>query len=310
MAKNDLNNQTKRIEKERSMSLLRKIVKNVTPYGILRMLQNSKNLSVNGSDRGGGAVKLRTSLSDNGEYSDFCLKASNDSLTFSNFRQNSIYRKVLEHVSPQLGEEYLAAITERRPGMLGSIEKIKENDAYGNPDLVEYEPIGKICPSTLRYTKVLADLLNLFDSLDGMNIVEIGVGYGGQCRLINSITLPKEYTLVDIKPALLLAQYYLDGFVLHSVMKYKTMNELRKNSYDLLISNYAFTELPRKIQNVYLEKIILNSNRGYITYNDITPEYFHSYKKDELLEIIPNSFVIDEVPLTHEKNCIIVWKNK
>ena len=285
------------------MKLLKKIVKGIMPYVIMRMYQNSKK------EKNAVPVKLKTSLSDNGRYPDFCLKASNDMLIFSNFRQNLIYRKVLEHVSPQLGREYLSTINCCMPGLLKDIDKIKENDIFGNPDLIEYESVGKICPSTLRYAKVLADLLNLFDSLNKLNIIEIGVGYGGQCRMINSIASPKEYTLVDIKPALLLAQCYLDGFVLSSVIKYKTMNELEKKQYDLVISNYAFTELQRKIQDVYLDKIILNSKRGYITYNEITPDWFQSYKKDELLNLIPNSFIINEIPLTHEKNCIIVWNN-
>jgi putative sugar O-methyltransferase len=285
------------------MKLLKKIAKGMMPHTVVRIYQNHK--------RGKNVipVKLKTSVSDNNKYPDFCLKASNDVLVFSNFRQNSVYREILEHVTPQLGQKYLTAINDCRPGLLKDIDKIKENDIYGNPDLVKYESIGEICPSTLRYTKVLADLLNLFDSLEELSIVEIGVGYGGQCRVINSITSPKEYTMVDIKPALLLAQCYLDGFVLSSVMKYKTMNELEKNKYDLAISNYAFTELPRKIQDVYLDKVILGSKCGYITYNEITPDYFQSYKKEELLKIIPHSFVMNEVPLTHEKNCIIIWGN-
>ena len=85
------------------------------------------------------------------------------------------------------------------------------------------------------------------------------------------------------------------------------MNELEVKQYDLVISNYAFTELTREIQDVYLKKIILNSKKGYITYNDISPESFKSYKKEELLKIIPNSRIIDEKPLTHERNCIIIW---
>ena len=187
------------------------------------------------------------------------------------------------------------------------MDKIKANDLYGNPSFSQYKTIGKICPSTLRYAKVMADLLNHFDSLDGLKIAEIGVGYGGQCRVINAITKPEEYTLVDIRPALLLAQIYLDGYILASVMKYTTMNELRKEAYDLVISNYAFTELRRDIQDVYLEKIILNSKHGYIIYNDITPEWFRSYKKDELVKIIPNARITEETPKTHERNCIIVW---
>lgn len=163
-----------------------------------------------------------------------------------------------------------------------------------------------ICPSTLRYTKVLADLMK-FIRLDGLKIAEIGVGYGGQCRVINAVTKPKEYTLVYIKPALLLAQTYLDGYILPSLMKYRTMNELKILNYDLVISNYAFSELKRDIQDVYLQKIILNSKHGYITYNEITPDEFRSYTKDELVEIITNAKIMEENPKTHEKNCIILW---
>jgi hypothetical protein len=93
-------------------------------------------------------------------------------------------------------------------------------------------------------------------------------------------------------------------------MNYKTMNELKKQNYDLVISNYAFTELRREIQDVYLEKIILPSCRGYISYNEITPEYFRSYNRDELIKIIPNSHIVEEAPLTHPKNCIIVWGDR
>jgi len=90
-------------------------------------------------------------------------------------------------------------------------------------------------------------------------------------------------------------------------LTYKTMNELSKRDYDLVLSNYAFTELPRAIQDVYLNKVILNSERGYITYNEITPREFNSCKSGELIEMIPGSRILKEEPLTHPKNCIIVW---
>jgi putative sugar O-methyltransferase len=281
--------------------MLKKIVKNILPHFIVRKIQNSRNV------KSGVSVDLKTSLTDNEEYPNFCLNAANDLLVFSNFRQNKIYQKVLEHVDVKTGGLYLEEIIRTMPDLINEIEKIKMNDAYGNPIIYDYKTIGKICPSTLRYAKVLADLFNNFNSLDGLKIVEIGVGYGGQCRIINAIAKPAEYTLVDIRPALLLAQTYLDGYVLSSVMKYKTMNELNKETYDLIISNYAFTELKRDIQDVYLEKIILNTKHGYITYNETTPEYFKSYKKDELIKTIPNAKVIEENSKTHENNCIIVW---
>lgn len=105
----------------------------------------------------------------------------------------------------------------------------------------------------------------------------------------------------------MLAQRFLDNYVTQSTLFYLTMNELAKNDYDLVISNYAFSELRREIQDVYLEKIILRSQRGYITYNEITPPDFNSYKKEELLRIIPGSELSDENPLIHPRNCIIQW---
>jgi len=250
---------------------------------------------------------LSTSLSDNRSYPNFCNKASIDYRIFTKFRRNEIYQQILEHVSFETGNLYLEEIKKNEITLLKHIEDFKINDNWGTPELFTYAMIGKISPSTLRYIKVYSDLRLHFNNLDNKSICEIGVGYGGQCRIVNSINSPKSYTLVDIKPALRLSQTYLDNYILNSKIEYKTMNELDKQDYDLVISNYAFTELPRSIQDVYLKKVILNSKSGYIIYNEITPDYFNSYKREELLTIIPNSYIVNEIPLTHKNNCVILW---
>jgi hypothetical protein len=250
--------------------------------------------------------RISTSLSDNQAYPQVCIQASNDYRLFNNFRRNPIYNQILEHVSEKQGSEYLQVILNDLD-ILAAINDFKLNDNYGNPRMSEYPNIGMISPSTLRYVKVLADIKTHFQTVDNLNIVEIGIGYGGQCRVINAYYKPATYCLVDIQPALALAQRFLDNYVLHSVVTYMTMNELGQRDYDLVLSNYAFTELPRTIQDIYLSKVILNSKRGYITYNEITPKEFNSYKSDELITIIPGSKILKEIPLTHPKNCIIVW---
>ena len=247
-----------------------------------------------------------TSLSDNQSYPQVCINASGDYRFFNNFRRNPIYNKILEHASEEQGKQYLQLIS-KDSDILGAINNFKSNDHYGNPRVYEYPDIGEISPSTLRYIKVLTDLKKYFHPLDDSNICEIGIGYGGQCRVINSYYKPATYCLVDIQPALSLAQRFLDNYIVHSVLTYKTMNELSRRDYDLVISNYAFTELPRTIQNVYLNKVILNSKRGYITYNEITPKEYNSYKSDELIEMIPGARILKEEPLSHPKNCLIVW---
>ncbi|MFO7554344.1 MAG: putative sugar O-methyltransferase [Desulfobacterales bacterium] len=253
--------------------------------------------------------KLSTSFSDNQSYPQFCLQASNDLQVFNTFRSNPIYNEILEHVSEKQGREYLEQI-KKNPEILKGINTFKENDLFGNPRVSEYANIGKISPTTLRYVKVLTDLNFFFGNLDGFNICEIGVGYGGQCRIIDCYFSLNAYWLIDIKPALMLSRRFLDNYDIRSTLFYKTMNETEKINYDLLISNYAFSELNRKIQDLYLEKVILNSKRGYITYNEVTPPEFHSYKKQELIEIIPDSVIIEEIPFTHPQNCIIIWGDK
>jgi len=249
-----------------------------------------------------------TSVSDNEAYPQLCLRASNDNRVFENFRRNPVYNEILEHVSEEQGKAYLELIS-RDPEMFGAMARFRTNDDFGNPRTFEYSSVGSISPSTLRYVKVLADLKAHFKTLDHFDICEIGVGYGGQCRIINAWFKPATYTLVDIPPALALARRYLEKYTIPSALSCRAMNELAHQDCDLVISNYAFTELPRSLQDVYLEKVILRSARGYMTYNEITPVEFNSYKAHDLLRMIPGAERIDEEPLTHPKNCIIVWTN-
>jgi len=250
---------------------------------------------------------FQTSLTDNIDYPEFCWQASLDYSIFRDFRCNEIYRTALEHDSFEQGLEYLEAINKSKSNVLSKINEFLKNDRIGNPEVFDYEGIGTIAPPTLRYIKILSDLETEFGTLDNLNICEIGVGYGGLCRIISSYFKVKTYTLVDLKPVLMLAKRYLDHYPLNTTPIYKTMNELPKESYDIAISNYALTELRREIQDIYLEKVLLSATRGYITYNEINPEDFNSYTKEELIQLIPQIRVNQEVGILHPKDCILVW---
>lgn len=252
-------------------------------------------------------MNFQTSLTDNFAYPDFCLQASLDPTIFKNFRQNEIYNTALEHDSFEQGKEYLEVIQKSDSNVLSKIHELLKNDQIGNPIVFDYEGIGTVAPPTLRYIKILSDLESEFGSLDNFNICEIGVGYGGLCRIISSYFHVKNYQLVDLKSVLLLAKKYLENYEINTTITYKTMDELSEESFDIVISNYAFTEIRREIQEVYLEKIMLPAKRGYITYNEINPEDFNSYKKEELIKLIPQIKVKEEVGILHHKDCILVW---
>ena len=46
-----------------------------------------------------------------------------------------------------------------------------------------------------------------------------------------------------------------------------TLNEQLPCNYDLVISNYAFSELPMLVQQAYIRKVLAYCTRGYLTMN-------------------------------------------
>ncbi len=260
---------------------------------------------------------MQTSISDDGFYPQFCYLASQDREVFNNFRRNSVYTRVLEHVTEEYGKQYLDVIFANSKIQFDADDwrKFKDNDLYGNPAVSSYQINENnilVSPTTIRYVKVLTDVISKFDTENIHSIAEIGIGYGGQCRIIKSALLVETYTLFDLPEVLGLAEEYLNNYQeCKTGIRYVDGKHIYINdSYDFVISNYAFSELRRRVQDEYLEKVILRSKSGYITWNSLSYKFLDGYSVSELLELIPDSHVIEERPLTSEENCIIIWGNK
>lgn len=256
-----------------------------------------------------------TSLSEVSRYPLVCYLASKDERLFSTFKRNRIYRGVLEHVSKEQGKQYLDVIGEYGLLTPEDWQEFLKNDFYGKPFQSTYNILGRnitISPTTIRYAKVLCDILSMFDTSDIKSVAEIGIGYGGQCRLIRNKMPEAMYTLVDLPEVLGLSEKYLRHYEeCRENIRYIDGGHIYLDEgYDLVISNYAFSELQRDVQDMYLSKIILKSKRGYITYNPLSHMRLGGYSDDELLEKIPGSSRIDERPLTFKGNCIITWGSK
>lgn len=254
------------------------------------------------------------SLSNNCKYPQFCLNAALSDKIFKNFKTSPIYREILEHVDLKFATEYIKEIKKYNPELLKGelIEKFKKNDKYGNPKLFEFDDLGKISGTTLRYINILSLIISMFDSLEGKNVCEIGVGYGGQMRIISEYFNLNSYTLVDMHQVLMLAQKFLDCYPIKTTINYKTMHELSYDTkYDFVISNYAFSEITREFQEIYIEKVLKNSKSGIMVMNQVAYETYNSYSKEELCQILPNNpRIIPEAPLTYENNYVIVWGEK
>jgi hypothetical protein len=201
-------------------------------------------------------------------YLQATVEALADDKSFNRFRSNRKYMWVVETVNDDNGELCLNYIKENYPLVYSHLKKFKSNDYVGGPEIFHYADHNiSLNPTTCRYIKVLGDLIELFGSLDGLNIIEIGSGYGGQCKVIHELFTPKSYTIVDLDQVLELNKKYLGSFGKTFIPR--SIEDKAEIKYDLCISNYAFSEFDRPYQTLYAEKIIKNSTNGYMILNFI-----------------------------------------
>jgi putative sugar O-methyltransferase len=255
--------------------------------------------------------KSNRSVSDDGSYITAVKEAVSNYNSFCNFKRDSRYTAILEHASINQGSDCLEIIRSDSPALIERINDFKENDLEGGATVSMYDDIGSISPSTLRYLKVASDLKTLFGEVIEGNIAEVGVGYGGQLLISDKIFKFKEYHLFDLPPVLELTSRYLECHILNNSYRLFTLNQHNGEiNYDLVVSNYAFSELPSKLQIRYIKKIFSKSKRGYLTMNSGLPS--SAFQQDkltfaELEKLLPHFEVMAERPLTHPGNYIIFW---
>jgi putative sugar O-methyltransferase len=250
---------------------------------------------------------VKTSASDNGQYPELCMQAAHDPELFAHFKRHPIYNSILEHVTEAQGVSYLTVALQQTPHYLNLLDHFRQNDLLGNPQIFNFGHFGNFSPTTLRYVKVTSDLEHLFGDLTQWDIIEIGGGYGGQCKIITDLFKYKSYTIVDLSGPLALTKKYLSDLGIDNVT-FLTEEELPSGkTYDLIISNYAFSECVRPTQQVYLNKALIPSKRGYLTCNN--GEFFNKRELMNQLEIHHlNVQELPEIPLTGERNYLLVWK--
>ena len=133
---------------------------------------------------------------------------------------------------------------------------------------------------------------------EGIDIVEIGGGYGGLCLCLHYFAPSfdiniKSYTIIDLTDVLRLQKMYLNSNGIQNVNFEDTVtygkNIDKKNMF--FISNYAFTELHRDKQNQYLQDLFPKVKHGFMCWNMI--DYYDFGFK---------TYVIDEIPKTGQYN--------
>ena len=300
------------MNKSNKKSLLQKILRETNPLTIYRRLNTRfVKFFIDRKPVEFVGISSNRSESDDGQYVAVVNAAAQDYQIFKNFKRHPAYTAILEHASEAEGLAYLVVALEQSPEFLNKIEDIKSNDEVGNPIVYEYPTVGRVSPSTLRYLKVASDLNKYFGENIGKRIVEIGVGYGGQCLTIDKLFIFKRYYLFDLSPVLNLVTRYLECHMLRGSYQCTTLNQFSpEEDFDLAISNYAFSELPSNLQKIYIEKVLSKAKRGYLTMNSGYMESVFTKDKltiEELRQLLPKFEIIEERPLTAKANYIIVW---
>lgn len=253
-----------------------------------------------------------TSIAEKSTYPNFCLLAANNDLIFANFKNHPTYRQILEHVTYELGLQYLKIIRDEYPDLINSFDRCRENDSIGNPPTYDYGNAGLFSPTTLRYIKVAGDLKRQFGDLSQLHIVEIGGAYGGLCKILSELGGFGSYTIIDLPQSNALAKKYLKLQGVENVFFIDSDRLSEVRDYDLVISNYAFSEIDKLEQSHYINKVISKTPNGYMTLNFISHIFaLQSMSLEELIKILYNSGfqskVIKERPITNPSNLLITW---
>ena len=194
-----------------------------------------------------------------------------------------------------------------------------ENDSVGNPYLSRFDfgdSMVIASPTTLRYVKVLVDVLTLFDATKIRTVTEIGGGYGGQCRILMNFLPIARYNLVDLPEALALAEKFLTALDAAGNVRWLDGTHLYNDApCDLVISDYAFSELSKSAQEVYLEKILSKARAGYVTWDGdffAEADLYDGWTLEEFVTRLPfEATILPENPVTTaETNRVVIWGAK
>lgn len=254
------------------------------------------------------ASKNPQSLSELDDYLTLCTLAAADNDYFNKFRSCSSYRAILENVDGLAGEKLLSVIESYGK----SAEEFRHlwHSEIGKPYTYHISDLGEISPTELRYSKIVCELEILFSSLDGLKVTEIGVGFGGQGGQILHTFDVAEYEFVDLSQPLRLVERYLSEIKAPGNVRLTSPDGISNEKRDLVISNYAYSELTLELQEEYFEKIISRSEKGFVIYNHITPGEYRTMTAKEFAARIEGAEMFTERPLSHPGNALVVWGHK
>lgn len=244
----------------------------------------------------------------NKNYLNFVREANLNQEVYHSFRNSQKYKEILEHVGPNLANDYYKNIREYLTHEQ-VIEFSKAINNTGNPEIITINDT-EFNPTTLRYINVALDIKKKFSIDCFENIIEVGAGYGGQALVLDKFFEIKNYTFVDLDDVNKLIKKFLAGHNTNFTSKFYTIESLgTSQKYDLIISNYSFSELPKKLQKIVVQKGINLSTRGYMLVNHFYTLSFRYMTVRNYKKSINNLEILEEVPKSAKFNKLLIFDN-
>lgn len=241
-------------------------------------------------------------------------KLSEDPELFKNFKQNDLVKRMLG--SSNLFGSFLERIKDKDFPW----KEIERIDQIGNPTHVVDVNGYKISGICLRYLYYADKILNEIEklSLNEIQMVEIGGGYGGYCSILNALAVGRSikieiYGIFDLPEVQDFQEKYINETIEYQYCGcgvqhtyFATLNSnVIKTDVNYLVSFYALGEFPTELKKQYIEDIIAKVPHGFIIWNP------HFGPDDEGIQLIkkvqPNVQITKEDPLTAEFNLEIKW---
>lgn len=233
-----------------------------------------------------------------------CESAVNNEDNFNSFKRDRQFTTILEHTSEEASRTFLSRAVNEYADKVNKIDwvKVSENDSLGSPILLEYQEVPSknklFSPSTIAYVFKALDILQHMkdNGLNNVNVLEIGGGYGGQCKMVIDLAPLFDididsYTLIDLYWPNKLQRKYLETLGYTDKINYLSYEELKDSDtsipkFDYLVSIYALGEFMPDVQQFYIDKM----NRfpyHYVLWN--TPQIHERFLLSDIEEERPRT---------------------
>ena len=156
------------------------------------------------------------------------IDANSSPNKFNFFRREKQYCGIVENLTKEDGFNFHKHLS---GPIINLLQATHFADQIGTP--VTYNYSGLIAsPTTLRYGLIVQKISEIFHDLRHIkSIAEIGIGYGGQARLICQYIEQEEgqlesYSLIDLPDVLELSKRYLEHFYFKNSFNYLSKSSI------------------------------------------------------------------------------------